>query len=503
MSRREKRELEEQAQKERKRREREAKRKNSKKTEKKELVKEEKEIVIEIKPNKNSKKTTEEKRKAKDRNRKKESIIGKIIKTILKVFLILILLIILVLGCFIGWLGFTTNWDLDKMLKKGAKQVALIATGQTEADIANLDPLYCLVLGVSTDEGLTLTDTIILCAYYPRTQQASMLSIPRDTFVGKSEATANSYSKINAQYAEGDANKTLEAVEKLTGLEINNYLVVKNEGLIQIVDAIGGVDFNVPINMDYDDYSQDLFIHLKAGPQRIYGNQAEQLLRFRHNNDGSSYPASYGDNDIGRMRTQREFITETIKQTIKLNNVTKINELIEIAFSNIETNLDMDYVMKYSPAVVEFDASAIQTAYLPGTASSFGPYNLSFFRADKTATKKVIQDLFIFKQNQYDSGADNTSILPANLKIQLLNASGDETTFENTKKRLENNGYNIEEIGITTISKTTKIINRTDKKQETVDELINVLGYGDEAKGKDILSCDFTIIVGEDMKQLK
>ena len=76
------------------------------------------------------------------------------------------------------------------MVRGGAKEVALFITGQTEEDLANLNPLYCLVLGVSTDEGLLLTDTIMLCAYYPRTQQASILSIPRDTFVGKSESTA-------------------------------------------------------------------------------------------------------------------------------------------------------------------------------------------------------------------------------------------------------------------------------------------------------------------------
>lgn len=64
------------------------------------------------------------------------------------------------------------------------------------------------------------------------------------------------------------STKTVEAVENLTGINIDYYITVKTSALIEIVDAIGGVDFDVPINMDYDDDTQDLHIHLKAGQQK-------------------------------------------------------------------------------------------------------------------------------------------------------------------------------------------------------------------------------------------
>lgn len=486
MSRREKREQEEKEEKERKKKKRE-----EKKTKKK-------------KENKKKEKTSKDKNKG--------NIFFRVIKTILKVILILILLLILLLGCFVGWLGFKYDWNLKNMVKGGAKEIALIATGQTEDDVANLEPIYCVLLGISTDEGNILTDTIILCAYYPKTQEVSMLSIPRDTFVGKSEATASGSDKINALYqlgGGGDAGaiRVLNAVEKLTGLDINNYLVVKNEGLIKIVDAIGGVDFDVPINMNYDDYGQNLHIHLNKGLQKINGTKAEQLLRFRHNNDGTSYPVEYGDNDLGRMRTQREFIMETVKQTLQARNITKINQLIEIVFGNVETNLDMNYVMKYSPAAIEFDISAIETAYLPGASDQFGNSGfggkLWFYRADKTATKKIIQDMFTFKQQKSDDNLDDSvSLKPEYIKLQLLNASGSEKSFENVESRLKSKGYKIENVGITTISKTTKIINRNNKKEDVVDELLNTLGYGDSSAGKKHLNYDITIIVGQDMSQI-
>lgn len=492
MSRREKREQEEREEKERRKREKE-----EKKAEKKA-------------GNKKDKKT--EKRSKNKKEKKKSNLFVRIIKTILKILLVLILLIILLLGCFVGWLGFKYDWNFKNMLKGGAKEIALMATGQTEEDVANLAPIYCLILGVSTDEGNILTDTIILCAYYPKTQEVSMLSIPRDTFVGKSEVTAGGYDKINALYQRGGggdsgATKVLNEVEKLTGLEINNYLVVKNEGLIKSVDAIGGVDFNVPIDMNYDDDGQDLHIHLKKGLQRIDGDKAEQLLRFRHNNDGTSYPTEYGDNDIGRMRTQREFITETAKQTLQAKNITRINQLIEIIFDNVETNLDMNYVMKYSPAVIDFDVSAIETAYVPGASAQFGNNGFGgkvwFYRADKTATKKLVQEMFTFKQQKSEADSSETSVLsPEYIKLQLLDATGDSDSFENVKNRLKSKGYQIENTGTTTISKTTKVINRNEKKEEVIDELINTLGYGNTEEGKTNIDYDITIIVGQDMNQV-
>ena len=438
---------------------------------------------------------------------KDENIFLKIIKGFFTFLLIFILIIILIAAVFLGYLGFRYDWNPKKMLKGGAKEVALIITGQTEEDVANLDPIYCLVMGVSTDEGLLLTDTLIVCAYYPRTQQASMMSIPRDTFVGRSEATATSGDKINAVYAnyEGGkrgAEKLLDFVEKVTNLKIDNYIVVKNEGLIQIVDAIGGVEFNVPINMDYDDWSQDLHIHLTAGKQKIDGAKAEQLLRFRHNNDFTTYPQSYGGEDLGRTQTQRDFITETIKQTLKFNNVTKINELIDIAFKNTETNMDMNYVMKYSPAAVEFNVEALQNSYLPGTPVMYN--QISFYKPNKSETKELVNEMFTFKQMGAELNSEEQNVLnPEYIKIQLLDGTGNKEVFKTLEKRLEGKGYNIKSEEVTSTIKNTRVINRGGMNEETLDELVNCLGYGECIKGKVNPDYDITIIAGQDMLWLE
>ena len=291
MSRREKREQEERAERERKRRAREERKNKSKKAEYELIEEDELDIPFKSKEKKESssgKKTKGKRHSDKSKNKKQKNkqgnIFVRILKGFLKFILVLLLIIVLLLGIFVGYLGFTYNWDFNKMVRGGAKRIALIATGQTQQDLDNLPPIYALVLGVSTDEGLTLTDTIIVAAYYPRTQQASMLSIPRDSFVGKSEATATSYDKINAVYTAKGIDGVLAAVNKITGLNISNYIIVKNQGLIEIVDTIGGVYFDVPIDMNYDDGGQNLHIHLKKGYQLLNGEQAEGLVRYRHDN---------------------------------------------------------------------------------------------------------------------------------------------------------------------------------------------------------------------------
>lgn len=121
---------------------------------------------------------------------------------------------------------------------------------------------------------------------------------------GKSLSNAKPEDKINCIYSEKAPERILEKVNELTGLNINYYCKIDNQALIKLVDIVGGVEFDVPIDMNYDDKTQDLHIHLKKGVQKINGEKAEMLLRFRHNNNGTSYPAEYGDNDFGRMKTR-------------------------------------------------------------------------------------------------------------------------------------------------------------------------------------------------------
>ena len=309
---------------------------------------------------------------------------------------ILILLLILILA-FAGIFAY-------RVMRNGGGLQGFIAAavGHDENTLKDLDKINFLVVGISgCEEDYKLADTIMVCSYDPKIQKASLLSIPRDTYVGKNKAKATASYKINAVYRNGEnIEGMVKSIEDITGIEINNYVIIDTGALVELVDAIGGVEFNVPIDMKYDDITQDLHIDLKAGYQKLNGKQAEWLVRFRHNNDGTSYSYEYGDNDIGRMRTQREFITETLKQTMKPENLLKLTKLAQIAFDNVKTNMSFDTIKDYLPYAVSFNTENLQTGTLPGTPEKCN--GVWIYTVNKKETVKIVDELFKDKEIQED-----------------------------------------------------------------------------------------------------
>lgn len=452
------------------------------------------------------------KKERKKKTKKKKHIV-------LKFLLFILTVMVLFIGGFVGYSTYKNGW--------GVKGIIQTAMGQDEKKLANLEPFTVLIMGVSEDISVKLTDTIIVASYNPKTQKATLLSIPRDTFVGANKNKATSYDKINALYqtktkeSNTSPEKTLAAVNKITGLNITYYVVVSNNALVQLVDAIGGVEFDVPIDMNYDDSSQDLYIHLDKGYQKLNGEQAEWLVRFRHNNNGTSYPSSYGNNDLGRMRTQREFLKVVAKQIIQLKNITKLGTFIDIFKENVQTNITNWSLMKdYIPYMLDFDTENIQAEALPGNPSSFGPYNLSFFVHNEKQTKELVDQLFneqnrVEEENAEESESENNKTSSqttevannssnsnnSKIKIELLDGSGDKASFSKAKKALENDGYTIEKTGTTTSTSKTTIINKTSLPDDTMTKIKEQLGIGNISNSNSSANkVDATIIIGKDYK---
>lgn len=454
---------------------------------------------------------------AKDKTKKKRKM-----KTWKKVLLFII--IILLIG--IGWFTYKT-------IKNGGGLSGMLATvvGHDENTKKDLKEIKVLILGVSTDLDSSLTDTIMVASYNPNTQKANLLSIPRDTFTGKNTKKAVAAQKINALYnINKTPEKTLAAVNELTGLDIKYYVVVKTEALIKLVDAIGGVTFNVPIDMKYDDPTQDLHIDLKAGEQLIDGNKAEQLLRWRHSNNikgvgMTTYPSEYGNDDFGRMRTQRDFIIATLKQTLKPSNIFKIGQILEIAHKNVETNLELSYVKDYIPYAVEFDTENIKSATLPGTTPDVKDTNgVSIFVADKTASKELIQSMFYEDEQNEDENttsnntnsnntASNTtsknstvnnttsSTSSKEITVELLNGSGDKGKVTEAKRLLEDAGYKVKKTGNTSTIAKTVITNKKSITDENLKSIKDILGVGNISTNKSSTSLvDVSIIIGKDFE---
>lgn len=454
-----------------------------------------------------------------------------------KILLVILLLLAILLG-----------WFFYKSEKNGGGLSGMLATiaGHDENTRKNLGEFRCLILGISTDQdGVDLTDTIMIASYNPNTQKATLLSIPRDTYTGRNSAKATAYEKINALYSRKHrADETLEAVNEITGLNIQYYIVVKTEALIKLVDVVGGVTFNVPMDMNYDDTSQDLHIHLKQGEQVLDGDKAEQIVRFRHNNDGTSYPEEYGDNDTGRMRTQREFIMQVIKQTAKPENIFKIGEILDVAEKYVITNIDFGVAKDYVPYAVEFNTENLLTATLPGTNTNKNTAATWVFIYNKKQTASLIQELFYDRdkteeelaaeenetnstnttssnttKNTTNSSSSKTNLTSttssstsssstvvssknkANLKIEVLNGSGTSKNLQTAVSDLEGAGYKVTRTGSTNITSKTTIINKKNAGSSLLNNIKDILEVGTIQSSESSSSkIDITIILGKDYK---
>ena len=424
---------------------------------------------------------------------------------VLKVILTFLIIVLVIIGGFVSYSTYENGWGWQGLLAT--------VMGHNQETVEELDEFQVLLLGVSTDLESKLTDTIMVASYNPKTQSAALLSIPRDTFVGKSRSSANSYDKINALFQKGP-EKTLEAVNQITGLDLKYYAVIDNQALIKTVDEIGGVEFDVPIKMKYDDPTQNLHINLQPGLQTIDGEKAEQLLRFRHNNNGTSYSSSYGDNDIVRMRTQREFITATVKQTLQLKNVVKLRSLLEIVYENVETNVKLSDVKDYLPYAVEFNVENLKTGAVPGAPTMIN--QLSFFEYNKTQTQKLVQELFYDDSNQSindsettessldDNTTTTTTKIPTSeasqVKIELLNGSGSSKALTEATKILKKKGYNVYKTGTTSSSSKTSIIINTEVKDDILTNIQELLDTGTVTNSATSAQSktDITIILGKD-----
>ena len=421
-----------------------------------------------------------------------------------KFFLIMLLIILILAGIF-----------AYKVHENGGGIRGMLATtlGHDEETLNKLPKMYCLVLGKSQD----LTDTIMLASYDPKTQEAGLLSIPRDTFVGDSKSSASPSDKINATYnlytnKQKGLDKLLERVRKLTGIDVRYYVMVDTEALKVLVDEIGGVEFDVPIDMKYDDNKQGLHINLKAGVQILDGDKAEQVVRFRHNNNGTTYPSSYGAEDVGRMRTQRAFLTALAKQTLVPSNITKIPQFLEIAKEYVETNLDFNAIKDYIPYAVNFNANNLKTDKLPGVSSTANGW--WFYFIDEEKAEEVINNLFFAKAETSEDENENTvsegeskdgetsdetqSIDKSEIYIEVLNGSGSSTNLSEVVADLKAAGYKVEKTGKTTVTSKTAIINRGEVSDDITEDIKNILDTGSISSGQSSGNTDVTIILGTD-----
>lgn len=229
-------------------------------------------------------------------------------------------------------------------------------------------------LVIGHDRVAVLADVIMLVNYNVTDGEVAIMQIPRDTHIDGD----GSYTQINVAFSQmyakaymnGSKNPTLDAANGLASLleknlciNINYSAVMNLDGFINIVDIIGGVEMNVPYDLQYEDEFQNLYINIKAGYQTLNGAQAEGFVRYRHN---------YVQADIGRENAQKIFMAAFMKKLISSIDVSSATQIAGQVFKNVTTDLKVDDIVYFGRNALSLSLSKITLMTIPSSGTLDG-----------------------------------------------------------------------------------------------------------------------------------
>ena len=211
------------------------------------------------------------------------------------------------------------------------------------------------ILIAGEDDGFGGNDVIMVVLFDTHRGEVDVLSIPRDTIVNVPWGIKklNSYQHLYRLLPEAHDHYIYalrDGVEKLIGYQTDFWITVDLDGFSALVDAIGGVDFYVPQRMVYSDPEQGLFINLQPGVQRLTGQQAEGLVRFR------TFPSG----DIQRIQTQHAFLGALADQLLSARGLLAIDDLLRTFRDHVETDLTLRNLAFFATEFLRMDHSNIR-----------------------------------------------------------------------------------------------------------------------------------------------
>lgn len=297
-----------------------------------------------------------------------------------------------------------------------------LPTAPTSTDSANVDEdtleddTYNILL-CGVDGNHENADTIVLASFNTEKKTLKLLSIPRDTYSNVDRGIP----KINSSYSvdhKGNIEQTIHEVEMVTGLPIDRYAITTFEGFEEAIDAIGGVEMDVPSDLDYSDPYQDLEIHLEAGNQVLDGEHALQFVRYR---------SGYATGDIGRIGAQQLFFEALGEELLSPSIITKVPALAKVVSEEMETDLTVSEMIWFFKQAQGMSMENIDMYILPGTPEYID--EISYYIPSESGILELINSEFMEDGKQID--ASDLDLVPF--------ASSVEDT-SNTEENLENAG---------------------------------------------------------------
>ena len=326
----------------------------------------------------------------------------------------------------------------------------------------------------------TRSDTIMIANIDPKTHTVKVISIPRDSKVYL--ADNKGVSKINSAHAIGGINLVKKTIKETFGIKIDKYIIIHDEAVEHIVDALGGVPVYVEKPMKYHDWAGHLHIDLKKGQNILDGKQSVGYLRYRKDGLG----------DIGRTQRQQWFLKSLIEKIKSPETFTKIPEIINICKTYVKTDMSFYELSQYVGFIKGIDENKIEIATLPGAPNQKG--YISYWILDPKKTQEVI-DRMIYRDKTYaDFNKFKAGIMYSPLKEK------EATKIQNELQKL---GYEVNMLKITHLSHTRFVANKNEVSiefynllQKKIPELNNFQFVYDPTENFSVGS-DFTIVLAE------
>ena len=243
------------------------------------------------------------------------------------------------------------------------------------------DDVYNIFLAATDVEGFR-TDTMMVMSYDTAEQRVGVVSIPRDTIVARESGNPH------LVYGPGGVEQRIEDVSNMLGIPIDGYVKVDIGGFIALVDYLGGVDVDIPLDMNYDDPYQNLHIHYTKGTHHLDGQGAMEVARYRHDNaDSPNYTANQWYSDVQRNEMQQQILVKLAQKVLSWDSLTKINGFVEIFNQSVETDLSLNNMLYFAQKGMDLDPyTGVETATLEGRGdANYNGYSWCFeLDAEKT-----------------------------------------------------------------------------------------------------------------------
>lgn len=254
------------------------------------------------------------------------------IKKIIGMFLALLAVTVLGVGTYGATIYFQSIGLLSSKTYKGF--------GNETDVIAATKPMTILFLGVDTGTGSRSdkwegnSDTMLLVTVNPLTKKTTMMSLERDILTEIGENGETMQAKLNAAYANGGAKLAISTIESLMNITIDRYVMINMEGLVQLVNAVDGVEVNntLGFTISIEEQEPEYTATIEPGKQTLNGDQALVYARMRYQDP---------EGDYGRQKRQREVIQKVIAKVLSLNSVSNYQEILRAVSDNMQTNIEI------------------------------------------------------------------------------------------------------------------------------------------------------------------